>query len=122
MCLHASVKDGLEEHKPLGRSEGQLHKQLCLRICGLGGEEGDGKKKKKEAKGVITKQQETPKEKKRPVLTADFQTSCPILTQTAIKHDKFLNLQMKTKIHVKIAGPDWECDCQDLKCDKQAGS
>lgn len=46
ICLHVSMKDGLQENKLSACSEGQLHKQLCLRICGSGGEEGRQKKKR----------------------------------------------------------------------------
>lgn len=111
MCLYVPMEDGLQENKVSGCSEGQLHKQLCLRICGFGGKErGETEKKKKnEAQGVIKKkkQQATLKLKKWPVLTADFQTTCPLLIQTAIKHNKFLNVQRKTKKPLKIAGLDW---------------
>lgn len=53
ICLHESMKDGLQENKLSACREGQLHKQLCLRICGSGGEEG--RRKKNEAQGVIKK-------------------------------------------------------------------
>lgn len=46
-----SMKDGLLENKLSVCSEGQLHKQLCLRICGSGGKEG--RRGKNEAQGVI---------------------------------------------------------------------
>lgn len=42
--LHGSMKDGLQENKLVACSGGRLHKQLCLRICGSGGEEGEMKK------------------------------------------------------------------------------
>lgn len=45
------MKDGLPENKLSVCSEGQLHKQLCLRICGSGGKEG--RRGKNEAQGVI---------------------------------------------------------------------
>lgn len=61
ICLHVSMKDGLQENKLSACREGQLHKQLCLRICGSGGEEGRRKKKKNEAQGAIIKEQQKKK-------------------------------------------------------------
>lgn len=62
ICLHESMKDGLQENKLSACREGQLHKQLCLRICGSGGEEG--RRKENEAQGVIKKTRDSEVEKK----------------------------------------------------------
>lgn len=48
ICLHVSVKDGPQENQLSACSGGQLHKQLCLRLCGSGGEDGRREKKKRQ--------------------------------------------------------------------------
>lgn len=46
ICLYMSMKDGPQEKQLSACSGGQLHKQLCLRLCGSGGEDGRWKKKR----------------------------------------------------------------------------
>lgn len=90
MCM----KDGLQENKPKASYISSFAGVFAVLVA----KRGDGKKKR----GTVSnkKTRDSKVEKKSPVLTADFQTSCLILTQTAIKHDK---LSKKNKKNLKKA-------------------